>query len=112
MRLLLLCLVFAGPVWAHEGEEEDEVLDAGVTTPQTVVRSNRPVHAASETVVARDPGYPAWAAPLATFLEQGCLARRITRALGHEVTPERLRQVYGQLSDCLRHGALFVSAAA
>jgi carboxylate-amine ligase len=65
-----------------------------------------------ETVVAREPGYPAWAAPLATFLEQGCLARRITRALGHEVTPERLRQVYGQLSDCLRHGALFVSTAA
>ncbi len=56
MRLLLLCLVFAGPVWAHEGEEEDELVpDAGVpTTPQTVVRSNRPVHAASETVVARD----------------------------------------------------------
>lgn len=53
MRLLSLCLVFAGPVWAHEGEEE-ELPDAGVTTPQTVVRSNRPVHAASETVIARD----------------------------------------------------------
>jgi hypothetical protein len=64
-----------------------------------------------ETVVARAPGYPAWAAPLAMFLEQGCLARRIARALGGSVTPERLRQVYGQLADCLRHGALFAAAA-
>lgn len=63
-----------------------------------------------ETVVAREPGYPAWATPLAMFLQQGCLARRITRALGEDVTPERLRHVYGQLSDCLRHGALFASA--
>jgi gamma-glutamyl:cysteine ligase YbdK (ATP-grasp superfamily) len=63
-----------------------------------------------ETVVAREPGYPEWAAPLASILEQGCLARRITRALGHEITPERLRQVYGQLSDCLRDGALFTPA--
>lgn len=60
-----------------------------------------------ETVVAPEPGYPAWAAPLANILEQGCLARRITRALGDEITPERLRLVYGQLSDCLRDGALF-----
>jgi iron complex outermembrane recepter protein len=52
--LLLLSLVFTSPVWAHEGEEEEKELDAGVTTPQTIVRSNRPVHAASEVVVARD----------------------------------------------------------
>lgn len=63
-----------------------------------------------ETVVAREPEYPAWAAPLARFQEQGCLARRITRALGQEITPERLRHVYGQLSDCLRHDALFAAA--
>lgn len=60
-----------------------------------------------ETVVAREPEYPAWTAPLANILEQGCLARRITRSLDQESTPARLRQVYGQLSDCLRDGVLF-----
>lgn len=54
MRLVLVVLVFAGPAWAHEGEEEDEVFDAGVVTPQTIVRSSRPVHAASEVVVQKD----------------------------------------------------------
>lgn len=53
--LLLLSLVCVSPVWAHEGEEEEEDLDAGVaTTPQTIVRAARPVHAASEVVVPRD----------------------------------------------------------
>lgn len=53
MRVLLLCLLAsAGPVWAHEGEEEE--LDAGVIMPATVVRTARPVHGASEVVVPRD----------------------------------------------------------
>ncbi len=50
--LLMLCVAIAGPVWAHEGEEEE--LDAGVILPQTVVRTARPVHGASEVVVPRE----------------------------------------------------------
>ncbi|HWN71850.1 MAG TPA: glutamate-cysteine ligase family protein [Haliangium sp.] len=60
-----------------------------------------------ESVVARDPGYPAWAGPLRNILQHGCLARRIAHALGRDAGPARLRHVYQRLADCLRQGALF-----
>jgi carboxylate-amine ligase len=63
-----------------------------------------------ETVVARDPGYPAWAGPLRNIVQHGCLARRIVHALGPVAPAERARQVYRRLADCLRQGALFVAA--
>ena len=63
-----------------------------------------------ETVVARDPGYPAWAEPLGNIVQQGCLARRITRALGPEPA-QWLRPVYRRLADCLRQDALFAADA-
>jgi glutamate---cysteine ligase / carboxylate-amine ligase len=60
-----------------------------------------------ESVVARDPGYPAWAGPLGHIVQHGCLARRIAAALGHDAAPARLRHVYRRLADCLRQGTLF-----
>ncbi|WP_428262111.1 carboxylate-amine ligase [Haliangium sp.] len=60
-----------------------------------------------DTVVARDPVYPEWAEALRCILTEGCLARRITRALGQAPGPDAIRDVYGRLSECLRRGALF-----
>ena len=65
-----------------------------------------------ESVVARDPGYPAWAGPLRQIVQHGCLARRIAAALDQDPGPARLRQVYRRLADCLRQGALFAGDGA
>ena len=50
---------------------------------------------------------PSWAEPLRTILDSGPLARRITRALAGDTSPERLREVYGRLCDCLAAGRMF-----
>lgn len=44
---------------------------------------------------------------LATILERGPLARRILRAVGPEPAQERLREVWGELADCLLEDRLF-----
>ena len=41
------------------------------------------------------------------FVAEGCLARRIRRALGTTPSHERLAEVYRWLGDCLRRGSLF-----
>jgi gamma-glutamyl:cysteine ligase YbdK (ATP-grasp superfamily) len=64
-----------------------------------------------ESVVQEEPGAAHALPQLATLLEQGCLARRIRRALGPSVSaPDRasLREVYASLADCLREGRMFV----
>ena len=45
---------------------------------------------------------------LETILDQGTLARRLLRALGPDVSRDRLRIVYGQLCDCLAAGRMFL----
>jgi len=57
-----------------------------------------------------DPNYKEWEAPLRLILEQGCLSRRILRALGPKPPREKLHQVYRRLADCLEKGSLFESA--
>jgi carboxylate-amine ligase len=44
---------------------------------------------------------------LETILERGPLARRILRAVGPEPSRERLREVWGELADCLLEDRLF-----
>jgi len=44
---------------------------------------------------------------LDVILEHGTLATRLVRAVGPDANAERLRQVYGQLADCLAAGRLF-----
>ncbi len=78
--------VTAGEVWTHLLE---------TCLPESLPESGRD---------------PAWAAPLAAMLGQGCLARRIMRALGDDTRTVRhgaLREVYGQLADCLERGEVF-----
>ncbi len=58
-----------------------------------------------------DPGTP-WRAPLAVILQQGCLARRIRTALDPAVSRARLREVFGELCDCLSAGRLFLGSVA
>jgi glutamate---cysteine ligase / carboxylate-amine ligase len=48
--------------------------------------------------------------PLEILMREGPLARRILKALGGDCRPERLRQVYGALCDCLESGDLFLPA--
>ena len=60
-----------------------------------------------ETIVANEPSYGDWKEPLQLILEQGCLARRIVREVGPDVTRDRLHEAYTQLADCLAAGELF-----
>jgi glutamate---cysteine ligase / carboxylate-amine ligase len=41
------------------------------------------------------------------ILNQGNLSERLTRALGPEPTPEKIKEVYRELADCLEQGRLF-----
>lgn len=52
----LLVAVCAFTAFAHEGEDDDDVVDAGLpaASHSTTVRATRPTHGAGETVVSRD----------------------------------------------------------
>lgn len=47
-----------------------------------------------------------WGPVIETILRKGCLARRIRRACGKNADRGRLREVYGELADCLSQGQL------
>jgi glutamate---cysteine ligase / carboxylate-amine ligase len=64
-----------------------------------------------EALLARDPGYPEWSAPLATILGRGCLARRITTAAGPQPTRTVLHDVYTKLAACVADDTMFDSGA-
>jgi hypothetical protein len=60
-----------------------------------------------ETQVDKRPEHAAAGSALRRILNDGCLARRIVGAVGSSSHPQRLREVYGQLADCLAHGRVF-----
>jgi hypothetical protein len=60
-----------------------------------------------ETQVDKRPEHAAAGSALRTILNDGCLARRIVGAVGPSPHRQRLREVYGQLADCLAHGRVF-----
>ncbi|MDH5672233.1 MAG: glutamate-cysteine ligase family protein [Myxococcales bacterium] len=60
-----------------------------------------------ERCVVSAPEYPQWEPALSLIQREGCLARRIERAVGPDSSREALRRVYGELADCLRQGRLF-----
>jgi gamma-glutamyl:cysteine ligase YbdK (ATP-grasp superfamily) len=64
-----------------------------------------------ETVVADEPAFADWEVPLRLILEEGCLARRIVRAVGEPVSRPRLAEVYATLADCLAAGEPFRAGA-
>ena len=47
-------------------------------------------------------------AALELILRQGTLSERILRAVGGEPRPERVREVYGELAECLREDRAFL----
>ena len=63
-----------------------------------------------ESVVACEPDYAEWRAPLGVILEKGCLSRRIARAVGSSPTRNRLFEVYATLAGCLASDAVFVDS--
>ena len=54
-----------------------------------------------------DAGFEEWQGALDVILDEGCLARRILRALGPAPARPRLEAVYRQLGACLDKGELF-----
>src|SRR5690606_10184859 len=62
-----------------------------------------------EEVAATQPSFAEWSAPLGVIARDGCLARRIARALAPHPSPERLREVYDQLARCLAGGQPFAA---
>ncbi|MGE3276652.1 MAG: glutamate-cysteine ligase family protein [Vicinamibacterales bacterium] len=61
-------------------------------------------HVIEQTVPDTGEG---WNEVYALYRSQGCLARRITTALGEAPGRDRLMAVYTRLADCLRDGTLF-----
>lgn len=61
----------------------------------------------NENVLAEEPGFDRWQAPLRLIAEKGCLARRISRAAGPAPTRDDLRAVYTRLADSLARGEPF-----
>jgi hypothetical protein len=63
---------------------------------------------------AREDGTREWQPAIDAILREGCLARRILRALktrwkaGENVPRAALREVYGELSACVAKGEAFV----
>jgi len=52
---------------------------------------------------------PAFRDAIEMILEEGPLARRVVRAVGKEASFDRLREVYRELTECLRAGRMFLS---
>jgi gamma-glutamyl:cysteine ligase YbdK (ATP-grasp superfamily) len=59
---------------------------------------------AQATLLEQDP---AWGHPLQVILQQGPLARRLTRAVGPDLDRSRLHSVYARLCDSLAQGRMF-----
>jgi hypothetical protein len=63
-----------------------------------------------ETEARRDPAFAEWKPALALYVAEGCLARRITSALGGKPSQGDFDRVYRTLCDCLQEGRLFIGA--
>ncbi|HEX2464510.1 MAG TPA: glutamate-cysteine ligase family protein [Thermoanaerobaculia bacterium] len=63
-----------------------------------------------ESEARREPAFTEWEPPLALYVTEGCLARRITGALGGKPSKDDFDRVYRMLCDCLHEGRLFIGA--
>ena len=61
----------------------------------------------AERVQSAEPGFSEWRPALDVILNRGCLARRITQAVGSAPSRERLLSVYHELATCLDRGQPF-----
>jgi gamma-glutamyl:cysteine ligase YbdK (ATP-grasp superfamily) len=62
-----------------------------------------------ETCASAAPELPQWQAFFDVFVREGCLARRLARALGDDPSHARQRDVYQRLANNLATGELFSS---
>lgn len=60
-----------------------------------------------DEVVSGEPEWAEWSEPVGVILTEGPLGRRILRALDGDLSVDRVKEVYGELCDCLRRGRLF-----
>jgi hypothetical protein len=63
-----------------------------------------------ETEARRDSAFAEWEAALALYAAEGCLSRRIVRALGAAPSRPAIDRVYRALCDCLHSGRVFRGA--
>jgi glutamate---cysteine ligase / carboxylate-amine ligase len=64
-----------------------------------------------DQLAVTEAGFAEWQPALQVILDEGCLARRIVRAVGATPEPERVRSVYQDLAACLRSGEMFRARA-
>jgi hypothetical protein len=64
-----------------------------------------------ERLRVAEPGIDEWRSELDVLLTRGCLARRITRAVGQAPSRERLFSVYQEIERCLERGKPFRAEA-
>jgi hypothetical protein len=62
-----------------------------------------------EALLPQPPAFTGDLPPLDVILDQGCLARRILRALDGDSSQERVREVYTALADCLAQGQSYTA---
>lgn len=101
---------------ARRGDEalvEDGILLAALGLPKQPQRAREVWSRLLERHLFVSPDFASteWKPALETILAQGCLARRILRRLAGDLRPERVREVYAELCDCLAHGRLFLAPA-
>lgn len=103
LALLEQAIVAGDEAWLHDREF---IAALGHESPGPV-RLGTLWQGLVERCLGAEQGFDEWQPALSLIFEQGCLARRLVAAVGPEVDPERLREVYGRLADCLREGRLF-----
>ncbi len=100
-RVLAGC-VQAGDESVIDDREYVELLIGTVTEPLTALEVWRRLADGSRRTWTNDEGRN-----LDQLLTEGCLAHRIRRRLGPQPTRADLRELYGELAECLLEGRLF-----
>jgi gamma-glutamyl:cysteine ligase YbdK (ATP-grasp superfamily) len=94
-------------------QADETLIDIPAYTEALGLRGKRPLttrelwrHLA-ETCFFEENLDPDMRTPIDTLLEKGCLARRITSAIGGDARKEKLFEIYAALCDCLAEGEMF-----
>jgi len=92
-------------------QAEDAVVDApglqrALGLPSGPLTAGRAWRALLDRCPPVDP-LKEWTAALETILERGCLARRLSAAVGEPVGRTRLHEVYDRMCACLDENAMF-----
>jgi gamma-glutamyl:cysteine ligase YbdK (ATP-grasp superfamily) len=88
-------------------EDVDYCRAFGYTAKSTARVRDLWEHLVGQVLVADHAWESEWREPVELYLEQGCLARRMTRSLGVDPDQETKLSTYRRLARCLAEGELF-----